>query len=195
MTLLSRKETRITLLLSLVLLVLVGCDNMVEQAKIDQPYGESEVFETAARDLEPNTVPVGFLREDEALYMGTQDGSPVEELPIELTVEVFTNGQLLYENFCTPCHGFSGYGNGIVAEEGFPQPASFHDGATAALSVGEMFDVITNGQGAMFSYATRIQPEDRWAIIAYIRALQLSQNASYGDLTPDMQAALDELAE
>lgn len=188
----TSRAVRIALVLSLTVMVLTACNNMRVQDKIDEPYGVSENFGTAARDILPETVPVGFLREDTHMYEGTIDGEFAETLPIELNDEVFFQGQLLFENFCAPCHGFSGYGDGVLSEEGFPKPASFHDEEIRDKPVGHYFDVITNGQNAMFSYASRVQPEDRWAIIAYIRALQLSQHAPYDELPTDIQAAFDE---
>jgi len=180
------------LLLALALVGLAACDNMVDQPKLDQPYGESEVFGTAARNILPEAVPVGFEREDELFHFGTVDGQLADELPIELTEEVFTRGRHLYEQLCSPCHGMSGYGNGVLSEEGFPQPASYHTDYLRGVQLGSIYQTITYGQGAMYSYGSRIpQVEDRWAIVAYIRALQLSQFANYDALPEEFQASVD----
>lgn len=176
------------------LLLLAGCTtipNMKEQPKLDKPYGESELFESAAHELDPNAVPQGYLYEDTALYTGMQNGVLVEEIPLPVTEELLQEGQRQFEVFCTPCHGYAGYGDGVLVEEGFPPPPSYHTDAVRQLSVGHYFDVITNGQVAMFSYASRVQPEDRWAIVAYIRALQLSQNTSLADLPAEAQDAFN----
>lgn len=183
------------LLLALALVGLAACDNMVDQPKLDQPYGESEVFGTAARDILPETVPVGFAREDELLHFGTMDGQLADAMPIELTEERFERGRHLYENLCAPCHGMGGYGDGVLSEEGFPQPASYHTDYLRGVELGSIYQTITYGQGAMYSYASRIpQVEDRWAIVAYIRALQLSQFANYGSLPEELQAEIDSSA-
>lgn len=183
--------TKRTLLLILLLglLVLAGCDNMHEQPKLDEPYSASETFGTAAREILPEAVAIGHLRDDEHLYEGTMDGALADELPFELTEDVLLRGKDQFEAFCTPCHGHSGYGDGVVSLEGFPPPASYHTEELRAQPVGHFFQVITDGVGVMYSYASRIAPEDRWAIAAYIKALQLSQNATLDDLPDELQSA------
>lgn len=175
------RPARAPLMLALLLgmLVLSACGNLRDQPKL-KTYDASPTFGTAARNLEPGTVPVGYLRADEALYQGTQGGEPVTNFPIELTEDVLREGRRQYEGFCAPCHGYGGYGDGVIALEGYPQPApvSYHDERLRQAPNGYFFQVITNGKGQMFSYASRISPENRWAIVAYIRALQISQNAS-----------------
>lgn len=193
----SKRTGHITGLLCLgfCLLWLTGCGNMAEQPKLDDPYGRSPVFGRAARDILPETVPVGFLREDEHMYAGTLNGEWVDTFPMEVTQETLELGETKYEAFCSPCHGYDGYGNGIIVEEGFPPAQSFHTEEFRNAPVGRFYQAITNGQGVMFSYASRVQPEERWAIIAYIRALQLSQNASFADLPPELQAEFNASAE
>lgn len=185
------------LLLALVasLWILSGCGNMREQPKLHEPYSDSPNFEQgAARNLDPNAVPVGYMRIDEHLYQGTVDGEYVESYPFEITRGVLEEGRRQYEAYCAMCHGFAGYGNGVVAQEGYPQPApaSYHIERLRNAPEGYYFDVITNGQGLMYSYGSRIQVEDRWAIVAYIRALQFSQNANQDELPFDAASAADD---
>jgi len=169
----------------------------------DQPkaiaYRENTFFKdgTSSRTPVEGTVPRGYLREDRAFYFGKkpetgktatlQTGAPanpaamfpddVEEFPLSITKEILNRGQERYQIFCSSCHGLTGYGDGIVARRGFnkPAPASFHQEKLRQAPVGHFFDVITNGWGAMPSHASQIPVADRWAIIAYVRALQLSQ--------------------
>lgn len=171
-------------------LFLAACGNMREQPKLAEPYAASPTFGVAAREILTQTVPVGQLREDELLYTGMIDGEPADVFPFEVTRAVLERGQEQFNSFCTPCHGYAGYGDGVISEEGFPKPASFHEPEIRAMPVGHYFDVITNGQNAMYSYAARVAPDDRWAITAYIRALQFSQNATVDALPPDVQDEL-----
>jgi len=118
----------------------------------------------------------------------------VTTLPFPITREALERGQERYEIFCSVCHGMTGYGDGIVARRGFnkPAPASYHQDRLRQAPVGHFFDVMTNGYGAMASYATQVEPRDRWAIAAYIRALQLSQNAKSADLPADARDKLED---
>lgn len=176
--------------LVLLLLLITGCTeigNMQEQPKLHSPYDESDEFGAAARDLDPNAVPVGFLRDDDHFYTGIVDEEFVEDFPMEITEEMLIDGESKYNGFCSPCHGYSGYGDGVLAREGFPPPASFHNEDIRNQPVGHYFDVITNGQLSMFSYAARLEPAERWAVIAYIRAMQLSQFVALEDLPASLQ--------
>lgn len=182
---------RSLLILVMAVLVIAGCSNMEEQPKLDEPYQSSQTFGRAARELLPEAVPVGFERADDHFYAGIVDGEWAAEFPIEITAEVLAQGQKRYNEFCSVCHGLDGYGEGVISLEGFPQPASYHTDLLRSAPVGYLYAVITEGRGTMFSYASRIEPSDRWAIVAYIRALQLSQNAPVESLPEDAQ---DELA-
>jgi hypothetical protein len=106
-------------------------------------------------------------------------------------MEVLKRGQERYNIFCSPCHGYDGYGQGEIVQRGFKQPTSFHEERLRTAPLGYFFGVITNGFGTMYSYASRVQPEDRWAITAYIRALQLSQNATLDDVPREEREQLD----
>jgi len=119
---------------------------------------------------------------------GQQD---IDYFPVTVTAEVLDRGQQRFNIFCAPCHSRLGDGQGMIVKRGFRAPPSFHIDRLRTAPVGHFFDVITNGFGAMPDYAQQVSPRDRWAIIAYIRALQLSQNATLADVPPDKRAELD----
>jgi mono/diheme cytochrome c family protein len=170
-------------LVCLILLV-AACGNLRDQPKYQKPYDASATFGSAAKKMQPEAVAVGFLNEDTHLYQGMVNGEPAQGFPFELTHAILQEGQRQYDSFCAPCHGYSGYGDGVVALEGYPQPgpASFHIDRLRDETEGYFYQVISEGYGIMYNYAARITPEDRWAIIAYIRALQISQNVTLDDL-------------
>jgi mono/diheme cytochrome c family protein len=112
----------------------------------------------------------------------------VNEFPFPITKQVLDRGQERYQIYCAMCHGLTGYGDGMIVRRGFRRPPSYHDERLRNEPVGHFFDVVTNGFGAMPDYAAQIPPEDRWAIIAYIRALQLSQQAPASQVSPEMRA-------
>ena len=107
-----------------------------------------------------------------------------------LTAELLARGRQRFGIFCSPCHGAGGDGNGVLVQRGMPRPTSYHDDRLRAADDQHFFDVISNGYGVMYSYASRVPPRDRWAIVAYIRALQLSRHASIDDVPPDRRASL-----
>jgi mono/diheme cytochrome c family protein len=158
------------------------------------PLSKSDFFDNqmGSRPLIPETVAQGHLNLDQHLYEGKNpDGSYVETFPFEITAEVMVQGEKQYNVFCSPCHGYAGNGQGMIVQRGFKAPPSFHILRLREAPVGYYYDVITNGFGVMYSYASRIPPEDRWAIIAYIRALQRSQNATLEDVPSDQRAKLE----
>jgi hypothetical protein len=163
---------------------LCGC----RQDMHDQPRYEtleaSDFFADgrSARPPVPGTVPRGGLRLDPHFDTGKVDGAFVRTFPFPVTGEVMARGRERFEIFCTPCHGRVGDGRGMAARRGVTGPASFHIDRLRAIEEGYLFDVIGNGFGRMYGYAALIPPRDRWAIVAYLRALQLSQNASPADL-------------
>ena len=108
-----------------------------------------------------------------------------------LTAGLLARGREEFDVFCSPCHGRTGEGNGMVVERGMPRPPSYHQDRLRNAPDQRFFDVISNGHGAMYSYAARVKPNDRWAIVAYIRALQLSQHASLGDMPPEERKLLE----
>ena len=111
--------------------------------------------------------------------------------PAIIDAALLARGQQRYEIFCTPCHGQSGNGHGMIVQRGFAQPPSFADDDLRAAKATEFYDAITNGYGAMYSFADRVAPSDRWAIVAYIRALQLSQSADPASLPAEDRARLE----
>lgn len=122
---------------------------------------------------------------DAHLYTGMVNGTLVDTMPFPVTEKVLLRGQEQFTVFCVPCHGRLGNGKGVVSLRGGVVAANFHDQRLVNMPIGHFFVVMTNGYRYMFSYASRIQPEDRWAIAAYIRALQLSQNATLADVPQD----------
>jgi hypothetical protein len=136
----------------------------------------------SSRPLVEGTVARGSLRLDELLYTGKVDGELSETLPLPVTHELLERGRERYNIYCTPCHDHVGNGQGMIVQRGLRQPPSFHIERLRAAPIGHFFDVITNGYGAMANYAVEVATADRWAIAAYIRALQLSQHAEVAKL-------------
>ena len=145
----------------------------------------------SARPLIDGTVARGHLNEDAALYTGKgPDGKPVKDFPFAVTKEVILRGQQRFNVYCTPCHDRTGNGNGMIVRRGYRHPPSYHVDRLREMPNGYFFDVITNGFGAMPDYAAQIPVEDRWAIVSYIRALQLSQQASINDVPAEARGQL-----
>jgi mono/diheme cytochrome c family protein len=166
-------------------LLISGCENNMRNQPRYKPLAASEFFENgqSARPLIAGAIPQNQPLEDEFFSTGkSPDGQTLDAFPFPVTSEVLKRGQERYNIFCSPCHGFDGYGQGMIVERGFSAPPSFHTDRLRSAPAGHFFDVITNGFGQMYSYSYRIPPEDRWAIVAYIRALQYSQNASTQDI-------------
>ena len=177
------------------LLLTSGCSfqqQMATQPRYD-PLEKSEFFSDglASRQLVANTVARGQLKEDEQLYTGKLNGEYAETFPFPVTQDVLERGQERYNIYCAPCHSQLGDGNGMIVQRGFPAPPSFHIDRLRDAAPGYYFDVMTNGFGVMYSYASRVNAEDRWAIAAYIKALQLSQNATLEDVPPDQRSELE----
>ena len=188
-----RNATSILLLLSLPVLA-AGCrQDMHDQPRLE-PLEASTFFADgrASRPRVEGTMARGQLQEDELFFTGRVDGRLVNEIPMPLSRQLLDRGRQRYEIFCTPCHARTGNGRGMVVQRGFPAAASFHEQRLRDQPVSYVFDVMTNGFGRMRSYAAQIPPADRWAITAYVRALQLSQNAPVADLSPEDRRLLDE---
>jgi len=150
-----------------------------------KPLQASEIFpdNQSARPIIEGTVPRGFLKDDDVFYTGMLAGAPVEKIPMPITADVVVRGRERFNIYCSPCHGVAGDGDGMIVKRGYKQPTSYHDPRLRNEKAGYFFDVMTRGFGQMPDYAAQVSPKDRWAIVAYIRALQLSQHASVGDLT------------
>lgn len=145
----------------------------------------------AARPTPTGTVARGWLREDEALYTGRANGELVAEFPFPVAQADLQRGRDRYDIYCTPCHGALGDGQGMVVQRGLRRAASYHQDRLRDEKVGYFYDVVTNGFGAMQGYAEQIPVRDRWLIVAYVRALQLSQHATMAEVPADRQGALD----
>lgn len=165
---------------------------MVDQPRI-KPLAESNFFAngSGARSIPAHTVARGHLDEDDAFFTGKIDDKLVAELPVPVTRELLSRGRERFEIYCAVCHGSTGEGNGMIVQRGFPRPPSFHEERLRSAPVGHFFDVITNGYGVMYPYAACVEPGDRWAIAAYLRALQLSQHATPNDVPADERAKLE----
>ena len=169
-----------------------GCrQDMHDQPRLDA-FEASAFFPDgrSARPQVPGTVARGELNADVHLYTGKVDGEPATTFPFAVTREVLERGRGRFTIFCSACHGPAGYGDGIVPQRGFRNPPSLHVDRLRDSPPGHFFEVITNGFGAMFDFADRVAPRDRWAIAAYIRVLQESQNARLDDLTAEEREGL-----
>jgi|SRR6185437_7944575 len=179
-------------LAGLAFLAATGCNDMAHQPKY-KPLDPSSFFPDgrSARVPVADTVSRGPLELDPLLYQGKINGHDADMFPFPVTAQVLARGRERYDIFCSMCHGRLGDGEGMVVQRGFPRPPSFHIERLRKAPVGHFYDAITNGYGRMYSYADRVPVKDRWAIIAYIRALQLSQNAPLSDVPPDERAKLE----
>ena len=170
-----------------------GCRQDMHDAPRYDPLEKSTFFADgqASRPLVANTVARGGLREDRHLYEGIVDGKPADTFPMPVTAAVLARGQERFNVFCAPCHARTGEGNGTIVQRGFRKPPSYHEDRLRNAPVGYFFDVMTHGFGAMQDYASQLPVADRWAVAAYIRALQLSQRASLDDVPADRRGDLD----
>jgi len=165
-------------------LVLAGCrQDMHDQPKFFPQRGTE--FYADGRSVRPqveNTVARGQLRENAYFDTGLINGKEGDGMPFPATLEVLERGQERYNVYCTPCHSRVGNGIGMIVQRGYMKAGSFHSARLEKAPLGHFFHVISNGYGAMPDYSAQLVPEDRWAIVAYIRALQLSQKATQADV-------------
>jgi mono/diheme cytochrome c family protein len=173
-----------------------GCRQDMHDAPRYDPLEASTFFPDgrASRTLVANTVARGTLREDEHLYEGKIGGQLADTFPMPVTADVMARGRERFNVFCSPCHGRTGQGNGMIVQRGFRAPPSYHEERLRNAPAGYFFDVMTHGFGAMPDYASQVPVADRWAIAAYIRALQFSQRATIDDVPADRRAGMDEAA-
>ena len=170
-----------------------GCrQDMHDQPKYI-PLRPSAFFDDqrSARPLPEGTVARGQLRQDVEFYTGKIGDDFTDRFPYPVTREVFERGQQRFNIYCSPCHDRLGTGNGTIVRRGFRHPPSYHSDRLRSVRPGYIFDVITNGFGAMPDYAAQIPTRDRWAIVAYVRALQYSQMAALADVPPDKRGELN----
>jgi len=177
---------------SVAILALTACRQDMQDEPRYKPLAASEFFadHRSARPQVEGTVARGHLRIDEARYTGKLDGEDIDQFPIPIARADIERGRDRFNIYCTPCHGRLGDGNGMVVLRGFRQPTSYYSDKLMKAPVGHFFDVMTNGFGAMPSYASRVEPDDRWRIVAYIRALQFSESAKISDVPPAQQQNL-----
>ena len=171
----SRRGGSFSTILCAWLIVLTGCDDMIHQAKRN-PYERNA---GDPRTADPAQTPGG-----------TVPFAEKPAVPPPVTLALIERGQDRFRQFCTPCHSELGDGHGMVVQRGFSPPPSYHNARLRAAPTQHFYDVITNGHGAMYSFAQRVPPPDRWAIAAYIRALQLSEQATQADLDPAQRTEL-----
>lgn len=188
-------KSKLLWILTFSLLVTAGCRYDMQDQPRYKVYKSSDWFQDgrASRELPDGTVPRGFLRDNKALYTGKIEGvtataqtneqgqqitfpDVVGEFPMPVTQEVLDKGEQKFKVYCSLCHGAFGNGDGMIVRRGFPKPPSYNDDRLRNAPVGHFFDVATNGWGKMQGYASQVSVADRWAIVAYIRALQISQN-------------------
>ena len=158
-----------------------------------KPLAQSDFFDDgrASRPLVEGTVARGHLEADQHLYTGKTNGKLMETFPFPITKAILLRGQERYNIFCSPCHDRVGTGQGMIVRRGYRPPPSYHIDRLRTAPAGYFFDVISHGFGAMPDYADQVPPEDRWAIVAYIRALQFSQNAKLIDVPDRERRALE----
>ena len=181
------------LLVLAAMLALTGCADMKDQPK-HEPLERSSFFADgrSSRTLVEGTVPRGHLNEDDAFYRGVNaDGKFIARIPTTVDAAMLARGKNRYEIYCTPCHSKLGDGMGMVVQRGYKQAASYHTDRLRAIEDGYIYDVITNGFAQMQGYASQVRPQDRWAIVAYIRALQLSRMTDFADLDAEARQALE----
>jgi len=187
---------RVGLCLAATMALLVGAcrQDMYNQPRT-KPYSATDFFANgaSARSVPLHAVEYHSALSNEAFSTGLSDGLLIAYLPapLKLTPELLQRGQERFDIYCAVCHGVTGAGDGEVVRRGFPAPPSYHGDRLRNAPLGHFYDVITNGYGVMYSYASRIEPQDRWAIAVYIRALQLSQHASPEDVPPDEERRLE----
>ena len=168
--------------LILTALSLGACDQNMDVQPSYREYSQALAFRGGVL----RKPPPGTVARDGLSYDREMTAKPA------VTAALLDRGKERFGIFCSPCHGAGGDGNGIIVQRGMPRPISYHDDRLRAADDQHFFEVITNGYGAMYSYASRVPPRDRWAIVAYIRALQLSRHASIAEVPPEERAKLTE---
>jgi mono/diheme cytochrome c family protein len=178
---------RIHAMAVLLVVLVAGCDQKMNYNGKVRPLSETTFFkdQRASRPIPEHTVPRGLLKEDTAFFTGKRGVDLVTTLPVPVTRETLLRGRERFNIYCSPCHGRVGNGDGMIVSRGFTRPTSFHDDRLLTAPVGHFFDAMTNGFGRMPSYALQLPVADRWAIVTYIRALQLSQHVRVGDLSEE----------
>jgi hypothetical protein len=179
-----QRQGLVTVAATLSVLALAGCrQDMHNQPKFVPQRGTSFYADgRSARPQVENTVARGQLHEDSYFYTGLNNGVEGTTMPFPVTLDVLARGQERYNVYCTPCHSRVGNGAGMIVQRGYSKAGNFHTARLASAPLGHFFSVMTNGYGSMPDYSAQLAPADRWAVVAYIKALQLSQNAQSSDL-------------
>jgi mono/diheme cytochrome c family protein len=179
-----RAFAKLSPLAMLSVLLFGGCRQDMHDQPRFKPLAKSDFYPDlrSARPPVEGTVARGQLHEDSYFYTGKIGSNPGDYMPFPVTEEVLDRGRERFDIFCAPCHSRLGDGKGMIVQRGFRSPPSYHTERLRQAPLGYFFDVITHGFGAMPDYASQIPPRDRWTIVAYIRALQLSQHATPADL-------------
>ncbi len=164
------------------LLVLAGCDQKMADQPKRGPLATSPLFADGAATRPPV---------DDTVATDADLAAIPAALPDPIPLGLMQDGRDRFEVFCSPCHAYDGHGNGRVVQRGFPNPPDLHSAAITGLTDRQIYDVISNGYGVMFPYGGRVPPSDRWAIVAYIRALQYAEAVPAADLTPALVTKLD----
>ena len=175
-------------------LLLTACRRDMQDQPKYKPLGKSDFFpdHRASRPVPANTVAVDELNTTDTAYTGLLNTGFAPTLPMPVSMDLLLRGQQRFDIFCTPCHGYLGNGDGMVARRGFKQPVDLNSDRVRREPPGYIFQVITNGFGAMPDYKDQIPPGDRWAIVAYVRALELSQNATVTEVPPEQRSQIAE---
>ncbi|MBI5474227.1 MAG: cytochrome c [Ignavibacteriae bacterium] len=192
----NRHALRSALAMFICIGLITGCNDMYDSSRI-KPLEKNSFFTdgSSARIAPEGTVARGRAVNDDLLSTGRVNGRLADTFPFTITDSVMARGRDRFTTFCTPCHGRLGDGGGMIVQRGFPRPNSFHTDSLRERPAGYFFDVMTNGFGRMYSYAPSVPVEDRWAIVAYIRALQLSQRAEASTLSNEDRTKLFRLAQ
>ncbi len=179
-------------LVGLLAFTTLGCRQDMHNQPRYKALAESSFWgdQRSERPMVEDTVPRGHLRLDEARYTGKVNGQDVDYFPWKVTKDDIQLGEYRFNIYCSPCHSRLGDGNGMIVQRGYRKAGNYHTDKLMKAPVGHFFDVITNGFGAMPSYASRVSVDDRWRIIAYVRALQLSEAAKISDVPSDVQTQL-----
>lgn len=177
----------------LIVVSATGCRRDMQDQPRYKPLRASRFFadSRSARPIPAGTVARDELNDLDVVHTGLVKGVFTTQFPVPITKQFLLRGEQRYNIYCTPCHGFIGDGNGMIAKRGFKWPANLHTDRLRNAPPGYLFQVVSNGYGAMPAYRFQIEPQDRWAILAYVRALQLSRNTSVADVPAEGQAELE----
>ncbi len=188
----AQRRAALRLLLLACAFAFAGCAQQMGHQPHVRPLEPSSVFpdRQSARPPVPGTVVSGYTRTNHRIDPPPPVDPNTDSLPFALNADVLQRGRERFDIYCSECHGLTGEGNGIVVQRGFSRPPSYYDPRLRQAPLGHFYDVMTNGYGAMASYASQVEPQDRWAIAAYIRTLQASRNATIADVPPDKRAEL-----